>query len=150
MFKQQHRKVGAAARHTPVSKVSLTPRGEPPHAASRFDAGTGQGTISRIPAGKTLDHPILDGSTESRVAQGFTENPFRGRRDPALGEWNYSHAHEYEDDLAHEPELRRKYDAFVLAHENDLEPRRWYKYDPFRRDRNRAKLLKRQLPKQAM
>lgn len=150
MFKQHHRKVGAAAQRTPASQVSRMTRGEPPHAASRYDAGTGQGTISRMPEGKTLDHPVLDGSTESKVSQGFTENPFRGRRDPALGEWNYSHVHAHDDDLANEPELRRQYDADVTAHANDLEPRRWYKYDPFRRDRNRAKLLNRHLPKQAM
>lgn len=150
MFKQQHRKVTAGVQRTPVSQTNRTSRREPPHAASRYDAGTGQGTISEIPSGKTLDHPVLDGSTESRVAQSSTQNPFRGHRDPALGEWNYSHAHDYDDDLANEPELRREYEAAIEAHANDLEPRRWYKYDPFRRDRNRMKLLRRHAPKEAM
>lgn len=139
MFKQQHRKVDAAAKHTPASPAVRTPRREPPHAASRYDAGTGQGTISRIPQGKTLDHPILDGATESKVSQSFTDNPFRGRRDPALREWNYSHAHDHDDDLVNEPELRRQHDAEVAAHANDYEPRHWYKYDPFRNERNRMR-----------
>lgn len=63
---------------------------ETPHPASGTDAGTGQGTISEIPTGEgTLDHSILDGSTESAEAERTTDNPFRGVEDPALGEFAY-------------------------------------------------------------
>lgn len=141
MFKQQHRKLDVTPRNMPASHSPRVPRQEPPHAASRYDAGTGQGTISKLPHTKTLDHPILDGSTESKVSQSFTVNPFRGLRDPALREWNYSHAHDFEDDLSNEPRLRRQHDAEAAAHANDLEPRHWYKYDPFRKERNRMKLM---------
>ncbi|WP_162903662.1 hypothetical protein [Leucobacter sp. wl10] len=34
------------------------------HGATASEAANGQGTVRRIPAGPTLDHPILDGSTE--------------------------------------------------------------------------------------
>lgn len=57
---------------------------ETPHPASRFDAGTGQGTISETPRhGDKLEHPILDGSTESFRFQATVPNPNRGDEDPA-------------------------------------------------------------------
>lgn len=34
------------------------------HGATATEAANGQGTVKRVPAGPTLDHPILDGSTE--------------------------------------------------------------------------------------
>lgn len=150
MFKLHDQCSAAAAKRTPDSKsmgdasneespVVRDPSHEAPHPASRFDAGTGQGTLSEIPQGKTLDHPVLDGATESSAAQGATRNPFRGHRDPAMGEWNYSHAHEHEDEMDSEPERRREREADAARHANDLEPRHWYKYDPFREERNRMK-----------
>ncbi len=57
---------------------------EPKHAASRFDAGNGQGTISKWTEGKTLDHPVLDGSTQGWKAEHDVPNPWRGLEDPAL------------------------------------------------------------------
>lgn len=57
---------------------------DPPHPASRFDSGNGNGTILRSPTGATLDHPILDGATESWHAEHDVENPWRGVADPAL------------------------------------------------------------------
>lgn len=60
-------------------------RPDPPHPASRFDAGTGQGTVSG-PRWDTelLEHPVLDGSTQSAEAEASVPNPYRGRNDPAL------------------------------------------------------------------
>ena len=57
---------------------------EPTHAESRFDAGNGQGTITKWPEGKTLDHPLLDGSTQDWKAEHDVSNPWRGLDDPAL------------------------------------------------------------------
>lgn len=162
MFKLEDQRSADAAPHTPAA--NHTPEGVPgagadgvgadgvgaagaagrrthesPHEASRFDAGTGQGTVSKLPGGKTLDHPVLDGATESGEAQRATLNPYRGRRDPALGEWNYSHDHAHEHELEYEPERRLERDADAAAHAGDIEPRHWYKYDPFREQRNRQK-----------
>ncbi|MBP1326180.1 hypothetical protein JOF28_001412 [Leucobacter exalbidus] len=94
MFKLHTRQL-----HRPVSPYA--PFHEPPHAASRFDAGTGQGTILKMPTGTKLEHPVLDGSTEGRVAQSATINPFRGLPDPALGEWRYGHEHIHTHGHAH-------------------------------------------------
>lgn len=146
MFTLNDQSSAAAAKRTPVPKTDARetpvrrPSEEAPHPASRFDAGTGQGTLFRMPKGEKLEHPVLDGATESRKAQRATENPFRGHRDPALGEWNYTRPHNHEDELAYEPERRRRREAEAAAHANDLEPRHWYKYDPFREERNRMKL----------
>lgn len=57
---------------------------DPPRPASRFDSGSGNGTIMRWPPGKTLEHPILDGATQSREAEHDVENPWRGVSDPGL------------------------------------------------------------------
>ncbi|MFV0434857.1 MAG: hypothetical protein ACK5LO_12845 [Leucobacter sp.] len=57
---------------------------DPPHPASRFDSGNGNGTIRKSPRGKTLDHPILDGASESWHAEHDVENPWRGVDDPGL------------------------------------------------------------------
>lgn len=148
MFKKHGRRSSAAsikvttAARTKTSSATAAANSmrEAPHLATRYDAGTGQGTIMRIPKGKTLEHPILDGSTEGRSAQLHTVNPFRGRRDPALGEWNYTRDHAHEHDLMYEPERRRLREAIAAAHARDLEPRHWYKYDPFREERNRLKM----------
>ena len=57
---------------------------DPPHEASRFDAGTGQGTVSGPPTGvKFQERPILDGSTQSAEAEASVPNPYRGQTDPA-------------------------------------------------------------------
>ncbi|MHA3724082.1 hypothetical protein ACXR2T_09410 [Leucobacter sp. HY1910] len=119
--------------------AAARPSKEAPHPASRYDAGTGQGTLFRMPQGDVIEHPVLDGATEGRAAQRATENPFRGHRDPAMGEWNYVHPHDHEDEVAYEPERRREREAEEAAHANDPEPRHWYKYDPFREERNREK-----------
>ena len=72
----------------PSTPVGTTPElTDPPHKATKFDAGTGQGTLDEMPSGDTLDRPVLDGSTESSTAQRETDNPFRGMADPALGEF---------------------------------------------------------------
>lgn len=139
MFKHQKK---TSVTHTPTARDSKATRGsvhDAPHPASRFDAGTGQGTYIRRPTGPLLEHPVLDGATESPAAQHATENPFRGHRDPAMGEWNYAHHAPHEDDMDYEPERRREREAEAAAHANDLEPRHWYKYDPFREERNRLK-----------
>lgn len=62
----------------------LEERPDPPHPASRFDAGTGQGTV-RGPshAEQFQDRPILDGSTQSPEAEASVPNPYRGQSDPA-------------------------------------------------------------------
>ncbi|GAA1775888.1 hypothetical protein [Leucobacter iarius] len=56
-----------------------------PHAATRHDAGTGQGTVHDPHyEWSTLDHPVLDGSTESKRAQAKVENVYRGVEDPSF------------------------------------------------------------------
>ena len=56
-----------------------------PHAASRFEASDGAGTVSGPPRGERLqEHPVLDGSTESAEAEASTPNPTRGMSDPAM------------------------------------------------------------------
>ena len=60
-------------------------RPDPPHEASRFDAGTGQGTVEGPPYDAELqERPILDGSTQSPEAEASVPNPYRGQSDPAL------------------------------------------------------------------
>ncbi|WP_449278841.1 hypothetical protein [Leucobacter sp. GX24907] len=56
-----------------------------PHPPGRYDAGTGQGTAANPPRGDdTQDRPILDGSTQSPIAEASVPNPYRGQADPAL------------------------------------------------------------------
>lgn len=60
-------------------------RSTKPRTASRFDAGTGQGTVSEPHYGDTtLDHPVLDGSTLGPEAERAVDNPWRGITDPEL------------------------------------------------------------------
>lgn len=57
---------------------------EPPHTASRFDAGTGQGTVTGPDYGEALqERPILDGSTQNDFTESTVPNPHRGQVDPA-------------------------------------------------------------------
>lgn len=57
---------------------------EPPHPATRFDAGTGQGTVTGPPHDSPLqERPILDGSTQNYFAEATVPNPNRGESDPA-------------------------------------------------------------------
>lgn len=57
---------------------------ELPHPASRFDAGTGQGTVSGPSKDQAFqDRPILDGSTQDPAAEASVPNPHRGQSDPA-------------------------------------------------------------------
>lgn len=59
-------------------------RPDAPHGPSRFDAGTGQGTVDGPPAEAELqERPILDGSTMSADAEASVPNPYRGQTDPA-------------------------------------------------------------------
>lgn len=55
-----------------------------PHGESAHEAANGEGTISHSRHGETLDHPVLDGSTESYVAEAEEQNPRRGMEDPGL------------------------------------------------------------------
>ncbi|MFC5337704.1 hypothetical protein [Leucobacter denitrificans] len=71
----------AAAETTPAAKK---PYLEPGHAASMRDAGNGQGTYRRWSGGKTIDHPVMDGATQSWKADHDSENPWRGLTDPGL------------------------------------------------------------------
>ncbi|CAG7612125.1 hypothetical protein ACFPZL_07250 [Leucobacter soli] len=59
-------------------------RPDAPHGPSRFDAGTGRGTVLGPPAGEFQERPILDGSTMSADAEASVPNPNRGQADPAL------------------------------------------------------------------
>lgn len=55
-----------------------------PHGPTRYDAGTGRGTVSGPPYGeKFQDRPILDGSTQSAAFEASVPNPTRGQSDPA-------------------------------------------------------------------
>lgn len=59
-------------------------RPEPAHRATRFDAGTGQGTVSGPPYEYELqERPILDGSTMGPVTEASVPNPYRGQADPS-------------------------------------------------------------------
>ena len=57
---------------------------EPGHIASTRDSGNGQGTYRRWAGGKTIDHPVLDGATQSWKSEHDAENPWRGLSDPGL------------------------------------------------------------------
>ena len=63
---------------------SSGPGWELPHLGSRTEAPNGHGTIRGWPPGKTLDRPVLDGSTQSSFYEHNTDNPWRGLKDPAL------------------------------------------------------------------
>lgn len=131
--------MSTSADQNSTARARRLPVREAPHGASRYDAGTGQGTLFTMPKGELLEHPVLDGSTENRRSQRATENPYRGRRDPALGEWNYAHANAPENDMKNEPLLKRIHEAEAAVHASEREPRHWYKYDPDRVERNRLK-----------
>lgn len=73
-------KHAAAEKH----EISRTPYIDLPREESKFDSGSGQGTIDRWPPGKTMEHPILDGATSAPQAEHDVENPWRGLDDPAL------------------------------------------------------------------
>lgn len=77
-------KVTRKARRTVQTAQETGHYVEPVHEASRFDAGNGQGTITKWPEGDTLEHPVLDGSTQGSRAEHDVDNPWRGLDDPAL------------------------------------------------------------------
>lgn len=59
--------------------------GDQPHEATKTEASDGLGTVGNDKSpGETQDRPILDGATMTREAEAATENPFRGKSDPAL------------------------------------------------------------------
>lgn len=53
------------------------------HPATEHEASNGAGTVSS-PKGETLDHPVLDGSTEDYGLEGVEKNPRYGQEDPEL------------------------------------------------------------------
>lgn len=55
-----------------------------PHGDSPLEAANGGGTVSHPAHGETLDHPILDGSTEQYLEDAEEQNPRLGMEDPAL------------------------------------------------------------------
>ncbi|PRI12423.1 hypothetical protein [Leucobacter massiliensis] len=55
-----------------------------PHPASQTEASNGEGTVSTPAEGHTLDHPVLDGSTEDYSGEGEEKNPRYGMEDPGL------------------------------------------------------------------
>lgn len=58
---------------------------DPVHEESTLEASNGLGTSQGPPLdGGELNHPILDGSTQSDLAEATVENPHRGQIDPAL------------------------------------------------------------------
>lgn len=58
-------------------------RPDPPHPPTRFDAGNGQGVAVNPPLDSGVqERPILDGSTQSAVAEASVPNPYRGQDDP--------------------------------------------------------------------
>lgn len=57
--------------------------GTTPHPSSDSEASNGEGTVES-PEGETLNHPILDGSTEDYGSEGREKNPRYGEEDPGL------------------------------------------------------------------
>lgn len=58
---------------------------DPAHEESEFEAPSGHATSDGPPLdGGELHHPILDGSTQSDLAEASAPNPHRGQTDPAL------------------------------------------------------------------
>ncbi|WP_449283471.1 hypothetical protein [Leucobacter sp.] len=55
-----------------------------PHEATETEASNGEGTVSSPSEGETLDHPVLDGSTEDLGHDGKQQNPRYGMSDPGL------------------------------------------------------------------
>jgi len=56
-----------------------------PHPANEHEASNGAGTVHTPLTGKTLDHPILDGSTEHpSVEESREKNARFGEEDPGL------------------------------------------------------------------
>lgn len=55
------------------------------HAANEHEASNGAGTVSAPPRGETLDHPVLDGSTEHfSVEEAIDKNARFADEDPGL------------------------------------------------------------------
>lgn len=65
--------------------ITMTePNPTPPHDSSEREASNGAGTVGTPSEGETLDHPVLDGSTERYDEEGQEKNPRYGEDDPAL------------------------------------------------------------------
>lgn len=72
-------------KHAERHENTRLPQRDKPHPATRYDAGSGQGTVSGPPYGEaTQDRPVLDGSTMSPEAERAVDNPWRGIYDPEL------------------------------------------------------------------
>lgn len=54
------------------------------HEATETEASNGMGTVTHSLRGETLDHPILDGSTEYYGDEGGVQNPRFGEKNPGL------------------------------------------------------------------
>ncbi|WP_053352743.1 hypothetical protein [Leucobacter musarum] len=55
-----------------------------PHPANEHEASNGGGTVHDFGSGETLDHPVLDGSTEDYGSEGQEKNPRYGQENPEL------------------------------------------------------------------
>lgn len=55
-----------------------------PRHADDNNASDGEGTVNTPLDGETLDHPVLDGSSEDYGQEGADQNPHHGMDDPAL------------------------------------------------------------------
>ena len=55
-----------------------------PHPATDHEASNGAGTVGSFGEGETLDHPVLDGSTEDYGQEGREKNPRYGQENPEL------------------------------------------------------------------
>ncbi len=60
------------------------PNPTPSHGSSDRQASNGAGTVRTPSKGETLNHPVLDGSTENYGEEGQEKNPRYGEDDPAL------------------------------------------------------------------
>lgn len=58
--------------------------GDQIHSANENQASNGEGTAGSSGEGETLDHPVLDGSTEDYGSEGHAKNPRYGMDDPGL------------------------------------------------------------------
>lgn len=61
------------------------PNRHEPHAANEHEASNGAGTVNTPSKGGTLDHPVLDGSTEHYTEdEAVEQNARHGEEDPGL------------------------------------------------------------------
>ncbi|MFA5606164.1 MAG: hypothetical protein WDA07_03090 [Leucobacter sp.] len=75
-----------AQQHTDAERYTAArlPHVEQPHEGTITEAPNGHGTYRAWPPGKTLNRPVLDGSTQSSDYERDVDNPWRGFDDPGL------------------------------------------------------------------